>query len=299
MNTMTLQANDLARLLRGAAVQRLVMPLNVLLVIWIAAQLAELTWLALPQPETGAEPVAVVARPAVPAARDPNEELVSGLPGWHLMGLVVREAAPVVESAPVDAPDTRLKLTLRGALASDDSENARAIIADQGGKEEQYAIGDMLPGNAELSEIYPDRVILRRNGRYETLRLPTEGQAGASVAVSPARTNASATPAERLRAIRENARANPASLFQLVRASQKMDEAGNIIGYSVTPGNQPALFREVGLRSGDVVTEINGLALSDPANSSKALQSLQGGEAVTLRLLRGDEEHTLTLDAQQ
>ena len=99
--------------------------------------------------------------------------------------------------------------------------------------------------------------------------------------------------------MRENIRKTPASVYDLVRATQKLDESGNIVGYSVTPGRKPELFKEVGLQTGDIVTEVNGLALSEPANSGKALQSLQGGEAVTVKLLRGGQEHILTLDTQQ
>lgn len=295
---MTLQLNDLTRVLRGPAVRRITPVVNVLLVIWIAAQLAGLTWALLPQGEGGDEPVAVVSRPAVPAAGNRHAALVGQLPGWHLMGLVVRQAEPAAETTPVDAPDTRLRLTLKGALASDDRENARAIIADQGGKEEQYAIGDTLPGNAELSEIYPDRVILKRSGRYETLRLPTENAVGGNMAALPVAAAATA-PAERLREIRAQARSSPAALFDLVRATPQQDEGGNIIGYSVSPGRKPDLFNEVGLQAGDVVTEVNGLALSDPSNGGEALKSLQSGDSVTVKLLRGGQEHVLTLDAQQ
>jgi len=295
MSVVTLQANDLVRLLQGRGVQRVIPLVNVLLVIWVAAQLAALTWVVLPQPDY--EPAPVVTTAAVPAQRNPHAELISQLPGWHLMGLVVKKAAPVVSNTPLDAPDTRLRLTLRGALASDDKQHARAIIADQGGKEEQYAIGDNLPGNAELSEIYPDRVILKRSGRYETLRLPTENKSGGNISTG-AKARSSASPGERLRGVRESIRKSPGSLYDLVRVSQQLDEGGKIIGYSVAPGRKPALFKEVGLMSGDVITEVNGLGLSDPANGAKALKSLQGDESVAVKLLRGGEELTLVLDVQ-
>lgn len=293
---MTLQANDLARLLGGGSAKRVILLVNVLLVIWIAAQLAALTWGLLPQPEH--ESKAVVARTAAIAPGNPYAGLISSLPGWHLMGVAASKTAPVENNAPLNAPETRLRLTLSGVLASDDKQHARAIIADQGGKEEQYAIGDTLPGNAELSEVYPDRVILKRGGRYETLRLPTEGTSGGKIAAL-ARTHTPATPAERLRAVRANISKSPRSMYDLVRATQQVDDSGNIIGYSVTPGRKPELFKEVGLESGDVVVEINGLALSEPANSGKALKSLQSGKAVTVKLLRGGQEHILTLDTQQ
>ena len=95
-------------------------------------------------------------------AADPGAQLIRELPGWHLMGMVTKQQDPVAVNTPIDAPDTRLKLVLHGVFVSDGSGKARAIIADPKGKEEQYAVGEMLPGNAELSEVYPDRVILQR-----------------------------------------------------------------------------------------------------------------------------------------
>jgi type II secretory pathway component PulC len=56
------------------------------------------------------------------------------------------------------------------------------------------------------------------------------------------------------------------------------------------------LFAQVGLQAGDVVTEVNGLALTDPRNGARALQSLQSGEPVTLKLLRHGVEQSLSLD---
>ena len=85
-----------------------------------------------------------------------------------------RDVTVVKTVVPAEAPDTRLKLVLRGAFASDDRALSRAIIADPRGKEEHYSVGDALPGNAELSEVHPDKVILKRGGRFETLRLPDE-----------------------------------------------------------------------------------------------------------------------------
>ncbi|HAR60730.1 MAG TPA: hypothetical protein DCS18_11115, partial [Alcanivorax sp.] len=72
---------------------------------------------------------------------------------------------------PVDAPDTRLSLELLGLFQTRDRDKSSAIIAEKGKDAELFHIGDAIPGNAELEDIYADRVILRRQGRLETLRL--------------------------------------------------------------------------------------------------------------------------------
>ncbi|MGB5261323.1 MAG: type II secretion system protein N, partial [Gammaproteobacteria bacterium] len=207
MSSLALKQADILRILQAGNVKYVILGINLLVVVWIAAQLATLTW-GLLAPEAGDAPVVSAAR-NMPVQQDPDRRLIGQLPGWHLLGVVTQATAPVKTEVPADAPDTRLKLTLRGALASDDPENARAIIADTGGNDEQYSIGDILPGNAELSEIYPDRVILKRNGRYETLRLPEEAQPAGNLAarrrVQPARRIASGggNPQQRLANVRQ------------------------------------------------------------------------------------------------
>lgn len=301
MTGMTMQVNELARLLQGRHAQTGVRVINILLVILIAAQLASLTWALLPGQEP--LPVPVANKTGTVSQAAPGNAAILQIPELHLMG-VPTSAAPVQAGAPVDAPDTQLRLTLRGALASDNKQDARAIIADSSGKEDQYAIGDTVPGNAELSEVYADRVILKRSGRYETLRLPVDGGTGGGNSSAAPRamalqgSNASGTPAERLRQVREQIRSSPNSLYGMIRAAPKEDADGKLTGYVVTPGQDAKLFAQVGLQNGDVVTEVNNLSLADPNNATKALKSLQSGEQVTVKLLRNGVEQTLTIEGQ-
>jgi general secretion pathway protein C len=292
----SLQSVDLIRLLQGAWVKRAVLAANVLLILWIAWILATLTWSVIDEPEpVTALPAATTPASAVP---DPERQKIREMTNWHLFGKVARETQVVKAVAPVEAPETRLKLVLRGAFASDDKEIARAIIADPRGKEEQYAVGEKLPGNAELSEIHPDKVILMRNGRYETLRLPEERNSsgsgrtrGASIRAGA---DAPASKAQRLKSMRRQLKENPKSLYGLVRATPKKDEAGNMVGYTLQPGREPELFQTMGLQEGDVVTGINEVKLDSLANGMKALKSAEAGESVTMTVLRGDQEETLT-----
>lgn len=297
MTGITLHANDLARLLQGRNARHAIRAINVLLVIWIAAQLAAMTWALLPEQQQAVAPAVIPSQQS--PQTNPHTALIEQLPDLHLMG-VPTSAAPVVASVPANAPDTQLRLTLHGALASDEKANARAIIADSGGNEEQYAVGDTVPGNAELSEIYPDRVILKRGGRYETLRLPTEG-GSAAPAIGPRgfpAASSAVTPAERLRQVRSQLQSSPRSLYGMIRATPQLDADGNTQGYVVSPGQDPQLFSQVGLQDGDVVIEVNQLSMADPANGARALKSLQNGEQVTVKLLRGGVEQVLTIDAQ-
>jgi general secretion pathway protein C len=294
MKTLTLQSTDLLRLMQSDWTRRAIRILNLLLIIWIAWLLATMTWslLAKPEPTGAALPETVTPTPQV----NQQQALVRQLPNWHLFGEVAPEAAPVKTVVPVDAPDTRLKLSLHGTFSSDDSELARAIIADERRDEEMYAVGDILPGNAELSEIQADKVILLRGGRYEILRLPRDtitGDAGGAV-ISAADASRVETTSERLRTLRQSLRQNPKSLFGLVRTIPKKDDQGKMVGYILQPGREPELFEQMGLKPGDVVTRINDVNLNNLASGMQALRSVQSGDTVSMTVLRGDQTEDLT-----
>ena len=292
----SLQPADLARLLQGAWVKHAALAVNVLLVVWIAWMLATVTWRVVEDPEpVAAEPV-VSATPARPKPH-PDQQKIHAMPDWHMFGEAGRVKVKVKTAVPAHAPDTRLKLVLHGAFASDDPKLARAIIADPRGKEQHYSIGDKVPGNAELSEVHPNKVILKRGGRFETLRLPEEKigggrvTAGRSISRNAARTT---SQAQRLKSLRRDLKQNPKSLYGLVRATPKKGEDGNMVGYTLQPGRDPQLFQAMGLQNGDVVTGINDVKLNSLANGMKALKSAQAGETVTMTVLRKDQEETLT-----
>lgn len=90
---------------------------------------------------------------------------------WHLFGQSTATAS-VSQPSPVSAPDTQLNLKLYGVIASDGQYNAGAIIEDGKGTQKYFSIGDNIQPGIKLKEIYPDRVIIDRSGRLETLRLP-------------------------------------------------------------------------------------------------------------------------------
>jgi general secretion pathway protein C len=115
-------------------------------------------------------PAAAAEGPESAAGTEQARPAIERIAEWDLFGRAPppAAAAPQVQAA---APKTRLQLSLHGVAASGESRDARAIIAEPSGVERHYRPGDAVPGGAEVAEIHPDRVILLRNGRYETLPL--------------------------------------------------------------------------------------------------------------------------------
>lgn len=89
---------------------------------------------------------------------------------YHLFGDAKKQA--VTPQKIINAPETRLRLKLKGVFASTDTEQALAIISNSKDKDKIYLIGDEVTIGVSLHAVYTDRVILKRNGKLETLRLP-------------------------------------------------------------------------------------------------------------------------------
>lgn len=269
---------------------------SVILVIAIAWQIANVVWLLVPS-----ETDTLTAGPAGPAPAGQANQGASGggtdvqtIINAHLFG-DYNPAQTAVETDPVDAPETKLSLELRGTIAADVADQALAIIAEKGGDEHVYAIGDAVPGNASLHSVYPDRVLLRRAGRLETLRLPRadETSTGGGTLRRRQVTTPSATSS-----LRDLVNQNPARITDVIRP-QPVFRDGQQQGYRVYPGRQRQQFSQLGLRPGDLITQINGMSLDDPARGMEIFRSLGEATQVSVTVERNGQTEILTLDTSQ
>ena len=64
---------------------------------------------------------------------------------------------------------------------------------------------------------------------------------------------------------------------------------GEIQGYRVYPGSNRSGFRSLGLRPGDLVTEIDGQPLNETAVASELFEKALSGQTARLGVLRGNE----------
>lgn len=270
---------------------------GVLLLVAASWQAAVLTWniieaasaeLVLPPPEKLAD----TGTSAAPESMEP-------VAAMHLFG-TAEVQADAIAAAAIDAPETRLNLKLRGILAADEPSLSRAIISN-GSDDKVYAVGASLPGGATVEAVLADRVLLRRAGRLETLRLPRESADGG---ISYAETEREAEPAmdasvqDDFGDIREEIVNDPARLSELVRYSPVLED-GEIRGYRIYPSRDRARFAQLGLQPGDIVTAINGTPLSDPGRAMEMLNSMTDQSNVILTVERNGSTQDITLSPAQ
>lgn len=275
------------------------------LVLLLAWSLARVTWgMVAPSSVPPSSAIATSPPPPVeiaPGRQDASLERVARL---HLFG----EAERTVESPPVptEAPETRLRLSLKGVIAFSDPTLGVALISGEGEDEKHYRVGASLPGNATLEQVFGDRVILSRQGRFEMLRLPREQvdeaavQRGAQrpsvagIVSADSQAPVDAGLAADLASRRDNWLENPNRFMEAVRIRPVMEQ-GSIKGFSIAPRRDAALFRQAGLRPGDVVTAINGVAVGSIDDPQALAGQLSQASQVTLEVEREGRVMTITL----
>lgn len=272
---------------------------SVVLVVVLGWQLAGLTWALLPAAPAAAPPPGPAAGRSVdrPATSGSRTDPAARLAKLHLFGAAdsgPEGAAAKARLAAANAPETRLDLTLKGVYAPGGGDGL-AIISAGGGPEEVYAVGDTIAGDAEVSGVFADRVVLRRAGGPEVLRLEGAGEqasagaTGADVAADPRRI------AERARELRRRLLDNPFALARLVRFQPYRDD-GELIGFRVQPrAADTAMLAELGIRPSDVITRVNGIELDAFDKGGQALQALRDARTVDVTLLRNGRRRQLSI----
>jgi general secretion pathway protein C len=229
------------------------------------------------------------AGPAAGSASPPARRLqVGSIVGAHLFGVANAPAAS-------DAPLSAAQLVLAGVISVTDPRKGMAIIGPNVATAKLYAVGAALGAGLSLHSVYPDRVLLDRGGTLETLLLPKKlAAAPLPVAAAPP----TASPGQRLAALVQGNDAG-GLLGGLVRA-QPVFNSGKLSGYRIFPGgrNSIASFNQLGLRSGDMITAVNGAPLDDPSHSTEILQTLSSAASATISVQRNGVQQELSLNLE-
>jgi general secretion pathway protein C len=292
--------------------QKIAKAITMLLLIYIAFVLAKVTWLLIPQQNTLSS--ASVSNSVYKKQKDTSYNL-SALQALHLFGQYNQPTEKVVEEVQ-NAPQTRLKLVLSAAVASDQVDTAAAIIEHKG-KQETYGIGDIIVGTrASLEKVLIDRVIIKQSGRLETLMLDGAdyNQTAKGVVAKSAKSSSNTSQksskssksskstkqadiidqrsnkvlSENAVQLRKDLSDDPGKITDYLRISPARKD-GSIIGYRLSPGKKPDFFKLSGLKSGDVAIQMNGFDLLAPLEAAQAMSALKTERDISLLVDRNSE----------
>ncbi len=263
-----------------------------LLVALIAWQLARIIWMLVPVSEPPACHRAAAGsggRAAVASGGDANIDYIVNA---HLFGRF-DTSTPLAELDPVDAPDTRLNLELRGTIAAEDGragDYRRARPRRESLRDRRRGIGRGLAAH----RLYRPRPAAPGWPTGDPATAEGDRVREPAVRHPGARGPRPAGPA----ASGEIVSQAPAKLTDVIRP-QPVFRDGQQQGYRVYPGRDRQRFSALGLRPGDLITQINGMSLDDPARGMEIFRSLGDATQVSVTLERSGQAQVLTLDTSQ
>lgn len=202
-----------------------------------------------------------------------------------------------------NAPETRLSLELLGVLATGQGKG-RAIVSAGRANIELYHVGDKI-GNqmATLHQVHTDRVILERDGRLETLRLPR----GEDLRVRSDRTGPGSDAGQRTSrpagfaapvtasVSRSRWLEDPERALNSLRAQPVMRD-GALLGIRVTPTRNEREFERAGLQEGDIITSVQGQQVRDISDPEQVLSGLGNTDRVNITIERDGQTLPLTIE---
>ncbi|HMN46666.1 MAG TPA: type II secretion system protein GspC [Povalibacter sp.] len=263
--------------------------LTVLLVVAIAWQLVQLTWMLLDRQEPVAIPLPAPAVGTAAVAARGND--VQKIADASLFGQ--EEAAAPVD--PASAAPTQMNLVLSAVFATNDPAKGLAIIGESAAAANVFSVGEAVRPGTKLHAVYPDRVILDRGGNLEALALPTQSLAGLQMSRPATPPRAQSQFQENLRRVAES---NPGAFAEVVRP-QPVFANGVQRGYRVYPGRNRQQFARLGLQPGDLVLAINGTALDDPQRGMEIFNTMGSSDRVTVTVERNGQSQDLSLNTAQ
>ena len=281
---------------------------TLLVVVYLAYLLSKLVWLVWPQP---------VSTPLTPshysaASKASSTTSVQNIIEQFLFGkkTVTNKTNTAQQNEVINnAPETRLSINLTGIVAVSNDDKAGIAIIESQGRQVSYLVEEVVQGTrAEVAQILPDRVILSVNGRFETLMLDgldfskkvsmpvlaareAQDMGPQKIEQSELQINATADPGvkEAIIETREELLSEPGKLFDYIRVSQAMSD-GELIGYRLSPGKEPALFKQMGLQNNDLAVAINGYQLTDLQQAMAAINELRNTSDATITIERDGEQ---------
>jgi general secretion pathway protein C len=259
--------------------------LNGGMLLLLTASLAQWTWLMIKPPL----PPLVVAPPPTPAAA--NAFSLQPLLAAHLFGQVSQElTGRRLDNLPISS----LNLVLAGVIAS--GAGGYALISANGQPQEPFAVGQTIMDSAVLQAVYPDRVVIRRNGALESLLLEGVDNSQPLVEAAMPRVGGMAgeivreTGANQYMVERDQLAAQMRTPDFLKQATLVPSSGGGFLVRQIQPGS---LYEKLGVRAGDVIKSVNGQPMNTAEDAIRLYQQMPSISSVQMEITRGGKSESL------
>ncbi len=300
----TITARD--RLIGASSLKDWRMLLGVVIALLLAQTSATLTWKIVGLTTWLGEDIAIgegrAKKPQLLPQISATAKIVAPTDELSLFG---KAGKVEISSLPLEleaqvAPKTTLALVLKGIVMAEPRRRALAIIAEKGKKsaEKLYGIGEKVAGNAVISDILADRVILRRGGVLETLMLQSKERANLANGVG-GKQRASKDIVSlgdgvhwKIDSSYLNKRMGDIASLAKEVGVEVYKENNVQKGYRLVSARGSKLLRDMGLQPGDILHEVNGVQLKTIHDGLSVYQKMRNVKKIQAVISRNGRRET-------
>ncbi|TWI77457.1 general secretion pathway protein C [Desulfobotulus alkaliphilus] len=213
----------------------------------------------------------------------------------NLFGTLALQKEEEVPSIDLDALQrTTLRLKLWGTIASENSNQAFAVIEDTTKRvQELYRVGDQIQ-DATVRMIFRQKVVLTRRGQDEVLEMdPEEGQRTVDPGIRQPAFSGAAASQEISRQMIDESMQDINTLMRQIRIRPNFED-GQPAGLRVDRLRADSIFRELGLENGDVIKGVNGKEIRSVDDALTFYEQLRNATSVSLQVERRGAPQTLS-----
>lgn len=192
-----------------------------------------------------------------------------------------------------------LAARLIGTVVASQEDWSLALIS-AGGENGLYRLGDPLLDEAIVVAVLADKVVLERRGGREYLSFERNAYPSAAVqriqqplkaatVVKPDGPGRYIVDRDELQKIL----AEPGDLLKRTRITLAFDKQGGIEGIRLVTGRAASIFKQAGLRHGDVIHRIGPYAINGPERILEIYKKLKSARELDVEFTRGGQRKTL------
>lgn len=180
---------------------------------------------------------------------------------------------------------TPLKFRLVGTLITPGVLPIAIIEDTTAKKQDAFEVNEKIFEKATLKEVFPEKVLLDRDGTIETLELEEGLPSGDGDSNIQASNGSFTVPEDEI----TQALANLPVLLSQARAVPYFRN-GQSIGMRLYAIKAGSLYEKLGLKNSDIIKEINGSVVNDPTKALKLFEDLKSQRQIKVQVEREGQD---------
>lgn len=186
---------------------------------------------------------------------------------------------------------TELKLKLWGTVSGLGGQTYAVIEEAKSRQQNLYKVGDAVE-NATVKMVFREKVILSVNGQDEVLEI--EESQGRASGRMPLQT-ATKSPRQSITLKRSQIESSVENVNELMKQVKirPHTENGQAAGLMLSSIQRSSIFRRMGLRSGDIITGVNGSSLVSVDDALKLYENMKSSSNMSIDIKRRGRNRTI------